>query len=146
MPTQKDRLWIAIRGAGFESPTDAWRANQRAMTGVGQDLIISNANGNRPISKKAAAVYARVFGRTAGWYLFGDSPATTERAESPVYPPVEPGDRKALRRLFNQVKGLKPDNIKVLLASVEGFWLVNGELSLPSQHHDQSEPANLPRE
>lgn len=59
-----------MREAGFEKPTDAWRANERAL-GISQDLMISNANGNRPISKKSAAIYAKVFGRTPGWYLFG---------------------------------------------------------------------------
>lgn len=68
---QKDRLWQAIKEAGFETPTDAWRANERAL-GISQDLMISNCNGHRPISKKSAAIYAKVFGRTPGWYLYGD--------------------------------------------------------------------------
>lgn len=67
----KDRLSQAIAEAGYDGPTEAWRANQRAL-GFSQDLVISNCNGNRPISKKAAAAYAKVFGRTPGWYLYGD--------------------------------------------------------------------------
>ncbi|RWQ56530.1 MAG: hypothetical protein EOS82_03270 [Mesorhizobium sp.] len=67
----KHRLMQAIREAGFEKPTDAWRANHRAL-GISQDLMISNTNGNRPISRKAAEKYAQVFGHTAGWYLYGD--------------------------------------------------------------------------
>lgn len=70
----KDRLARAVRQAGYESPTEAWRANKRQL-GIGKDLLISNANGNRAISKKAAAAYARVFGHSAGWYLYGDGEA-----------------------------------------------------------------------
>jgi len=71
MSEQKHRLMQAIQEKGFKSPTDAWRANQRAL-GISQDLMISNTNGNRPISKGAAEKYARVFGYTPGWYLFGN--------------------------------------------------------------------------
>jgi hypothetical protein len=71
MTEPKHRLMQAIRDAGFDKPTEAWRANQRAL-GISQDLMISNTNGNRPISRKAAEKYAQVFGRTAGWYLYGD--------------------------------------------------------------------------
>lgn len=66
----KDRLKIAMLESGYDNPTEAWRANQRAL-GISKDLIISNSNGNRPISRKAAEVYAKAFGHTPGWYLFG---------------------------------------------------------------------------
>jgi SOS-response transcriptional repressor LexA len=69
--TPKDRLHQAIRDAGYATPTEAWRANKRAL-GISQSLIINNANGNNPISRKAAVAYARVFGHTPGWYLYGD--------------------------------------------------------------------------
>lgn len=68
---QKDRLSQAIKDAGYDGPTEAWRAKQRILD-ISQHLIISNANGNRPISKKAAESYAKAFGHTAGWYLFGE--------------------------------------------------------------------------
>lgn len=75
---QKDRLLQAIRDAGYAKPTDAWRENKRAL-GISQSLVINNANGNNAISKKAAEAYARVFGHTAGWYLFGENgPAAAE--------------------------------------------------------------------
>src|SRR5690606_2677182 len=57
----------------YSSPTDAWRANERVLKAgrVGKDLLISMTNGNRKISKNAAAVLSRVFGHTPGWYLYG---------------------------------------------------------------------------
>lgn len=69
----KDRLNQAIRESEYSSPTDAWRANERVLKAgrVGKDLLISMTNGNRKISKNAAAVLARVFGHTPGWYLYG---------------------------------------------------------------------------
>lgn len=75
----KDRLKLAMKESGYDNPTDAWRGNERALKSgrVGKDLLISNANGHRAISKNAAATYAKVFGRTAGWYLY----ETDETAE-----------------------------------------------------------------
>jgi len=68
-----ERLRAAIKDAGYTGPTDAWQANQRTFGGViSKDLLISNANGNRAISKRAAVLYAKAFGRTAGWYLYGE--------------------------------------------------------------------------
>ncbi|BCH20211.1 hypothetical protein [Mesorhizobium sp. L-2-11] len=84
----KHRLIQAIREAGYETPTDAWRANRHKL-GISQDLMISNTNGNRDISKKAAEKYARVFGRTAGWYLYGDNgeaSAATDGASTAAAP------------------------------------------------------------
>lgn len=77
----KDRLKQAMKIAGYENPTDAWKANERALKAgrVGKDLLISNANGNRDVSKNAAATYAKVFGRSAAWYLFGQDDAIEPR-------------------------------------------------------------------
>ncbi|TIS78110.1 MAG: hypothetical protein E5W94_11030 [Mesorhizobium sp.] len=84
---QKHRLMRAIQEAGFEKPTDAWRANRRALD-ISQDLLISNTNGNRQISRKTAEKYARVFGHTPGWYLYGDKgeSGTTSGASKPAAP------------------------------------------------------------
>jgi len=147
---QKDRLMQAIREAGFEKPTDAWRANQRAL-GISQDLMISNCNGNRPISKPAATRYAAVFGRTPGWYLFGDAEtgATSPKLKvsvSPAFPVVRVGDKKSLRKLLNQIDGLKPRDTRILLSAIEGMQRTNGALSESSVPHDQPAPANLPHE
>lgn len=71
----RDRLREAMEEAGYNSPTAAWAAMPRAF---GKDLLISNLNGHREISRKAAEKYAAAFGVTAGWLLFGD--------ECPKYP------------------------------------------------------------
>lgn len=59
----------AREAAGYKTPTDAARAHRN----IGKDLLISNENGNRPISRKAAEKYAEAFGVKAGWILFGDA-------------------------------------------------------------------------
>lgn len=88
---QKHRLAQAMRESGYDNPTDAWRANQRALA-FSKDLLISNHNGNRPISKKAAEAYARVFGHTPGWYLYGTDESETRRSyEIPMVSMVSAG-------------------------------------------------------
>lgn len=62
------RLQIAMKAAGFETPTDV----SRRIRGVNQNTIISHANGNRKISVKAAEQYASLFGCSAGWILYGE--------------------------------------------------------------------------
>ncbi|MFC3706335.1 helix-turn-helix transcriptional regulator [Devosia honganensis] len=78
---QKDRLKQAIQESGYDNPTDAWRANERILKSgrVGKDLLTSMTNGNREISKNAAAVLSRVFGHTPGWYLYGVEDAAAPR-------------------------------------------------------------------
>ncbi|WP_210243792.1 hypothetical protein, partial [Mesorhizobium sp. B1-1-5] len=63
-----------------------------------------------------------------------------------AFPVVEPGDRRALRRMMNQINGLKPDIIKVLVATIDEYWLANGALPEPSPHGDQPEPSSPRRE
>lgn len=84
MTEPKNRLQAAI--ADYDGPVDAWLKNQRALKegGVGKDLLISNANGHRPISRHAATTYAKVFGHTAGWYLYGEGPQQTDKKDPAV--------------------------------------------------------------
>ncbi|NTF54387.1 hypothetical protein G6L12_05695 [Agrobacterium rhizogenes] len=70
MEEPKHRLQKAREAAGFSNPTDAARAFKGIL---GKDLLISNENGNRPISRKAAQKYAEAFGVKAGWILYGDN-------------------------------------------------------------------------
>ena len=84
-----------MQEAGYDNPTDAWRDNERALKAgrVGKDLLTSNANGNRDISRNAAATYAKVFGRSAGWYLYGADDAVEARSsyEIPMVSMVSAG-------------------------------------------------------
>jgi hypothetical protein len=141
MQEQKDRLIQAIRDAGFSKPTDAWRANQRALD-ISQDLMISNTNGNRPISKKAAEKYARVFGRTAGWYLYGEGGSTPAPTTGDDLPTGQVREPKAVRKLLNRIGGLTPANVKVLLSAIQGFQQANASPPSQDQHRGQSAHAN----
>lgn len=69
MEEPKDRLKRARLAAGYATPTEAAAASRGAL---GKDLLISNENGHRPISRKAAQKYAEAFGVKAGWILYGD--------------------------------------------------------------------------
>ena len=106
----KDRLVLAMRESGFESPTDAWRENARAL-GISKDLVISNCNGHRPISKKSAAIYAKVFGHTPGWYLFGTEDDVTGTKKRDL-------TRQSLMEIFD---GLPSDQKKLLLDVARNF-------------------------
>src|SRR6478609_3658873 len=70
MELPKDRLKRARAAAGYESPTDAANAFPRD---INKNTLISNENGNRPISRKAAEKYGELFGVKAGWILFGEA-------------------------------------------------------------------------
>lgn len=80
MEEPKHRLQRAREAAGFANPTDAARAHRGFL---GKDLLISNENGNRPISRKAAAKYAEAFSVKAGWILYGEN-ESGERADMDV--------------------------------------------------------------
>lgn len=71
MEKPKDRLKQARAAAGYETPSDAARAHPRD---INVNTLISNENGNRDISRKAAEKYAKLFGVTAGWILYGEDP------------------------------------------------------------------------
>lgn len=64
----KDRLVVARKNAGFETPSDA----ARAFREINQHTLISHENGNRDIPRAAAEKYGRAFNVEAGWILFGD--------------------------------------------------------------------------
>jgi hypothetical protein len=81
MEKPKDRLRRSRYAAGFETPTDAWRAHPRDIT---QSTLTSHENGNRDISRKAAETYGRLFNVDPGWLLYGDS----QGQEDPT-PPTE---------------------------------------------------------
>ncbi|MFU0503614.1 hypothetical protein [Pseudaminobacter sp. NGMCC 1.201702] len=146
MSEQKDRLKEAI--SDYDGPVDAWTRNQRALKtgGVGKDLMVSNCNGNRPISKKAAETYSRVFGRTPGWYLYGDEGAPPAAVTDPLKSAQKVRDTNDVRKLLKRIDGLTPANITVLVSAIEGFQQANGVQPSQNRPHDQSERASHPRE
>lgn len=143
-----ERLAERMRAVNH-SPDDggqSWLARQVDMTQQGVQSMLAGKSGRPRLLREIARVL-----ETSEAYLLGEtddpSPAKQGAVSANVaYPIVRPGDRQALKRLVNQIAGLKSDNIKVLISSVEGFWFANGELQAPSQPHDQSEPANRPHD
>ncbi|MGI3128596.1 S24 family peptidase [Nitratireductor sp. PBL-C9] len=79
MEEPKDRLRQAMIDAGYNTPAEA----ARAFREINQNTLTSNLNGNRPISRKAAEKYARLFGTRAGWILF-DEEAEEDRSDMDV--------------------------------------------------------------
>lgn len=145
MEEPKDRLIQAMREAGYEKPTDAWRENQRAL-GISKDLVISNANGNRKISKKAAEAYARVFGHTAGWYLFAEDEPSDRILRVPVVSQVSAsrlkqreGVTEADIERWVHVDGLEPGDWIAL--TVEGDSMdriaINGAVIIVNRAEDR---------
>lgn len=140
MSEPKDRLRAAI--ANYDGPVDAWTKNQRALKegGVGKDLMISNCNGNRPISRRAAATYARVFGHTAGWYLYDEStPGPAEKRSTDV-------NTEAQLRAALLAFGVDRKSLSRAVATIRaGFVKAEGK-PRRTPLDDRSEPANRPRE
>ncbi|MBB3411256.1 hypothetical protein FHT87_005209 [Rhizobium sp. BK316] len=62
------RLQMAMEAAGVKKPADA----ARKFREINQNTITSHANGNKPLTKKAATMYARLFRCSASWLLFGE--------------------------------------------------------------------------
>ncbi|MDR6954183.1 SOS-response transcriptional repressor LexA [Ancylobacter sp. 3268] len=91
MEEPKNRLQKARAAAGFKSPAEAARAFPRL---INQNTLTSNENGNRPISRKMAPIYADVFGVDAGWLLYGQKGkgAQTSEVDVPVLSMVSAGN------------------------------------------------------
>jgi SOS-response transcriptional repressor LexA len=87
-PRSKLRLQEARSLAGFKTPTEAARAFPHL---INQNTIISHENGNRPISKKAAAKYAQAFKVSPGWILFEEEEDKFAATEVPVVSMVTAG-------------------------------------------------------
>lgn len=83
----KDRLKIARRDAGYNSPTDA----AAAIRSINKNTLISNENGNRDISRKAAENYAIAFGVSAGWLLYGEGEKSATEMSIPVLSTISAG-------------------------------------------------------
>ncbi|MDX8466053.1 S24 family peptidase [Mesorhizobium sp. VK23B] len=66
MMDSRHRLQQARARAGYASPSDA----ARALRDINKNTLISHENGNRPLSRKAAEKYGRLFNVDPGWLLF----------------------------------------------------------------------------
>lgn len=75
------RLRQARREAGFKTASAAVKAFPKELN---LNTLISNENGNRPISKKMALVYSKVFGIDAGWLIYGTKAEAEEIADRDV--------------------------------------------------------------
>lgn len=93
MEEPKARLQRARAAAGFKSPSEA----ARLVRGLNKNTLISNENGNRPISRKMAEEYAKAFGVDPGWLLYGDqkNPAATSDVDVPLLAMVSAGNLRA---------------------------------------------------
>ena len=74
----RHRLIQARKAAGFATPSDAALAHKRT---INKNTLISNENGNREISRKAAEKYGAAFDVEPGWILFGDAHEPTNLSE-----------------------------------------------------------------
>lgn len=82
----RHRLQQARAQAGYATPSDA----ARALRDINKNTLISHENGNRPLSRKAAEKYGKLFGVDPGWLLFnGDRQADDDQAEAapPAFAP-----------------------------------------------------------
>ncbi|MFC3208102.1 hypothetical protein [Aquamicrobium soli] len=136
MTEPKDRLRAAI--ADYDGPVDAWTKNQRALKEgrVGMDLMVSNCNGNRPISRNAAATYAKVFGHTAGWYLYGDTSPPKAEARNVA------ADTEAQLRAALLAFGVDRKSLPRAIAIIRAGFVKDEESPKQTRRDDQSGPAN----
>lgn len=90
MEEPKHRLQKARAAAGFDSPSEA----ARLIPELNKNTLISNENGNRPISRKMAETYGKLFGVDAGWLLYGthSAPPATTDVDVPLLSMVSAGN------------------------------------------------------
>lgn len=145
MEEPRHRLQKARLAAGFESATDAARAHKGL---IGKDLLISNENGNRDISRKAAEKYAKAFGVSAGWILYGEA----EKREDVVIPVPTPGKQEKMKSDAKQnlraaliAYGVDSKQLKIVMPLIEKFVSpASLEPQERSRSHDLSQPS-IPR-
>ena len=80
--TPASRLRIAREKAGFRTAVEAAAAHK-----LNPNTLTSNENGNRPISRKMAPIYAEKFGVEAGWLLYGEEGSEIRTARNVSFPP-----------------------------------------------------------
>jgi hypothetical protein len=95
-----ERLKWARERAGLKDATAA--ANK---FGWNENTYRSHENGNRPISKKAAAKYAKMLKVPVGWLLFGEGSMTppVDPELNTLWHNLDPEQQKAVRQLMRQM-------------------------------------------
>lgn len=103
MEKPNDRLVRARLRAGLKTPTEAARKFSRE---INRNTITSHENGNRPISRKAAERYGRLFDVEPGWLLFGgDEPLGLPEVKAQEW--KEPLREAAMKALQDGADGLE---------------------------------------
>ncbi|GEM_PF-2057288 len=120
----KDRLKEARIKAGFETPSDA----ARALKEINKNTLISNENGNRPISRKAAEKYGELFGVDPGWILFGEGGSPEDKISGATQ----------IEAMLRRIKGLNDQDILVVMSVIMNAIRVNGDEQEQIQLDDQS--------
>lgn len=111
MSEANNRLREARLKAGFKTAKDAalkWRVNANTLT--------SHENGNRPLSREAAVLYAAKLGVTPGWLLYGevgqpDGGDEETAAVLAAYKGLDPDARALVRALMQQLRVLKTPSL-----------------------------------
>lgn len=130
----KDRLKLARQAAGFERPTDAANAHKE----INKNTLISNENGNRPISKMAAAKYGEIFGVDAGWILYGEGRGPNSGPDETL--PAIRGERAILDTL-KRIEGLNEQDVLVAMSIIMNAIRVNDAGRSQTRPDDQPAPA-----
>ncbi|GAA5664948.1 hypothetical protein Brsp07_03447 [Brucella sp. NBRC 14130] len=120
----KDRLKEARIKAGFETPSDA----ARVLKEINKNTLISNENGNRPISRKAAEKYGELFGVDPGWILFGEGGSPEDKISGATQ----------IEAMLRRIKGLNDQDILVVMSVIMNAIRVNGDEQEQIQLDDQS--------
>ncbi len=128
----KDRLKEARINAGYATPSDA----AHAIKEINKNTLISNENGNRPISRQAAVKYGRIFGVEPGWLLYG------EGAEQPS----KITDLEQVKAILQRVDGLNKNNVDTIMTIISNSIKANAYEQEHTRTDDQSETTTPHRE
>ncbi len=103
MHPSSQRLRQARIAAGFATAKDA-----AASLRINQNTWTSNENGNRPVSKKMAPVYAEKLGIDPGWLLYGEEQRERQPIDVPLVSWVSAGK-------LQQSEGVTPAQIETFV-------------------------------
>lgn len=127
-----ERLKKARANAGYTSPTEV----SDAFRDINKNTYISHENGNRAISKKAAARYAEAFQVDPGWLLYGVNSGESSS--------VKIRGEQQILAMLKRIEGLNDQDVSIALSVILNAIRVNASSQSPSQQHDQLVPATPP--